>query len=131
MPSKSKPVLPSLASMRALNLPPSRRSTSLSVVCQSSWAAFHCLMSSGLFQASQTLAIGALTAVSTVIFTVVSYGFRYLLLVARGGASSTFIYAWRDELAARGTVAGRLLGARGLQRRRIECASANIHAGSL
>src|SRR5687768_9231028 len=29
-------------------------------------------MSSGLFQASQTLAIGALTAVSTVIFTAIS-----------------------------------------------------------
>jgi len=38
------------------------------VVCQSSDAAFHCLMSAGLVYASQTCSMGAATLVSTVIF---------------------------------------------------------------
>src|SRR5688572_27991211 len=54
--------------MRARNLPPSRRSTSLFVVCQSSCAVFHCLMSAGLFQASHTGFRSAFTRVSTVVF---------------------------------------------------------------
>src|SRR5688572_2441895 len=54
--------------MRAENLPPSRRSTVLAVVCQSSEAAFHCLTSSGAFQAAQTAFRSALTRASTVIF---------------------------------------------------------------
>lgn len=40
------------------------------VVSQSSDAAFHCVMSSGLVQHSQTTAIGALTLVSMAIFMV-------------------------------------------------------------
>src|SRR4030095_16206745 len=53
--------------MRDRNLPPSRRSTLLLVVCQSSEALFHFLISPGLFQASQTGVKPALTTVSTVI----------------------------------------------------------------
>ena len=47
-PSEMNPMLPSLASIREENLPPSRRSTEAAVVCQSSDAAFHFLMSSGV-----------------------------------------------------------------------------------
>src|SRR5688500_7442880 len=54
--------------MRAENRPPSRKSTLLCVVCQSSEAAFHCLMSSGLFHAAHTASRLAFTTVSTVIF---------------------------------------------------------------
>ena len=42
--------------------------TVAAVVCQSSDAAFHCLMSSGVVHARQTSSIGAATVVSTVIF---------------------------------------------------------------
>src|SRR5690606_16638298 len=55
--------------MRERKLPPSRRSTELWVVCQSSDAAFHCMMSPGVFQARQTSAMGALARASMVIFT--------------------------------------------------------------
>ena len=48
VPAKSKPMLPSLASIRELKAPPSRKSTVAAVVCQSSDAAFHCLMSAGV-----------------------------------------------------------------------------------
>src|SRR6185503_8425052 len=65
---KSKPALPSFASMRAENSPPSRRSTALRVVCHVSWGVFHCTMSSGLFQTLQTWFGWAFTTVSTVIF---------------------------------------------------------------
>src|SRR5688572_19842138 len=71
LPSKSNPWLPSFASIRDENFPPSRKSTVLRVVCQSSCAAFHCLMSSGLLQAFHTRSSGALTKLSTVIFWVV------------------------------------------------------------
>jgi len=54
--------------MREENAPPSRKSTVAAVVCQSSDAAFHCLMSSGVVQARQTYSMGAATVVSTVIF---------------------------------------------------------------
>lgn len=53
------------------NFPPSRRSTVLWVVCQSAEAAFHCLISSVLLQASQTLLRSAFTRVSMAIFTVI------------------------------------------------------------
>ena len=68
IPAKSKPTLPSFASMRDENWPPTRRSTVEAVVCQSSDAAFHRLMSSGLVHACQTFSTGAATVVSTVIF---------------------------------------------------------------
>jgi len=48
VPAKLNPMLPSFASMREENLPPSRRSTEAAVVCQSSDAAFHALISSGV-----------------------------------------------------------------------------------
>jgi hypothetical protein len=41
-------MLPSLASMREEKTPPTRKSTVAAGVCQSSEAAFHCLMSSGV-----------------------------------------------------------------------------------
>ena len=44
VPAKSKPMLPSLASIREEKAPPTRKSTSDFVVCQSSDAAFHCLV---------------------------------------------------------------------------------------
>ncbi len=47
VPAKSNPKLPSFASMREENWPPTRRSTVAAVVCQSSDAAFHCLIASG------------------------------------------------------------------------------------
>src|SRR5690606_27576331 len=81
VPEKSKPPLPSLASMRERKVPPSRRSTVLSVVCQSSDAAFHCLMSAGLLCASQTCCSGAFTMVSTVIFISHSPGIGWSSLV--------------------------------------------------
>ncbi len=52
-------MLPSLASMRDEKAPPTRKSTADLVVCQSSDAAFHCLMSPGVFQARHTCSIGA------------------------------------------------------------------------
>src|SRR5437879_9004203 len=61
-------MLPSFASMRDEKEPPARRSTDALVVCQSSDAVFHCLMSSGVVQARQTSSTGALTIVSMVIF---------------------------------------------------------------
>src|SRR6266853_6535711 len=61
-------MLPSLASMRDEKAPPTRKSTVAPVVCQSSDAAFHCLISSGVVQARQTSSIGAAILVSTVIF---------------------------------------------------------------
>src|SRR4051812_46759515 len=54
--------------MRDENAPPTRKSTVAAVVCQSSDAAFHCLMSSGVVQARQISSIGAAIVVSTVIF---------------------------------------------------------------
>src|SRR4051812_10838326 len=68
VPAKSNPMLPSLASMRDENWPPTRRSSEAAVVCQSSDAAFHCLMSSGVVHARQTSSTGAATVVSIVIF---------------------------------------------------------------
>lgn len=47
-PRKSKPAAPSSASMREENRPPGRRSTVDAVVCQSSDAACHCMMSAGV-----------------------------------------------------------------------------------
>ena len=56
------------AMMRDEKSPPTRRSTVADVVCQSSDAAFHCTMSSGFVYRRQTVASGAATVVSTVIF---------------------------------------------------------------
>lgn len=70
-PAKSKPEDPSFASMRDENLPPSRRSTVLAVVCQSGEAVFQTWMSSGELYARQTSAMGAWTMLETVIFMVV------------------------------------------------------------
>jgi hypothetical protein len=53
-----------------------RKSTVAAVVCQSSEAAFHCLMSSGVVYAAQTCSMGAGTVVSTVIFIVFSSYFE-------------------------------------------------------
>ena len=47
---------------------PTRKSTSALVVSQSSDAAFHCLMFSGVVYARQTCSMGAATVVSTLIF---------------------------------------------------------------
>src|SRR5689334_690834 len=58
-------MLPSLASMREEKAPPSRRSTVALVVCQSSDAAFHFIMSAGVVYARQTCSMGAATVVST------------------------------------------------------------------
>src|SRR5438128_11157868 len=66
-------MLPSLASMRDEKVPPTRKSTSDFVVCQSSLAAFHCLMSSGAFHARQTCSIGAAILVSTMILFVMTF----------------------------------------------------------
>src|SRR5947209_13679576 len=60
-------MLPSLASIRDEKAPPTRKSTADLVVCQSSDAAFHWLMSSGELHARQTSWTGAPTWVSTVI----------------------------------------------------------------
>jgi hypothetical protein len=49
VPSKSKPALPSRASMRLLKVPPSRRSTRLVGECQSGEAKFQRMMSSGVW----------------------------------------------------------------------------------
>src|ERR1700722_2548578 len=65
-------MLPSLASMRDEKDPPARKSTVAAVVCQSLEGEFHCFMSSGVVQASQTCSIGAATFVSSVIFIVFS-----------------------------------------------------------
>src|SRR4029077_9307239 len=66
--AKSNPMLPSFASMREEKAPPVRKSTLAAVVCQSSDAAFHCLMFSGVVYARQTCSTGAATVVSTLIF---------------------------------------------------------------
>src|SRR6185295_17025907 len=76
-------MLPSFASMRDENAPPSRKSTVAKVVCQSSEAEFHCLMSSGVVYAYQTTSIGAATVVSTVIFSVDISTCFLLLIVSR------------------------------------------------
>src|SRR5687767_8072075 len=68
--------------MRVTNLPPSRRSTVLRGVCQSSEAAFHCLMSSGLFHAPQTVFTSAFTSVSTVIFIWASPSGKFFVKLA-------------------------------------------------
>src|SRR3954447_8908858 len=65
-------MLPSFASIRDENWPPARRSTVAAVVCQSSEAAFHCLMSSGVVHARQTSSIGATIFVSTAILSVIT-----------------------------------------------------------
>jgi len=59
--------------MRDEKAPATRKSTSDFVVCQSSDAEFHCLMSSGVFQARQTCSMGAEILVSTVIFWVMMF----------------------------------------------------------
>ncbi|WP_242651039.1 hypothetical protein [Yoonia tamlensis] len=58
-------MLPSLASIRDENLPPARKSTVAAVVCQSSEAAFHYIISAGVVQQAQTVWIVAFTVVST------------------------------------------------------------------
>src|SRR5215217_975902 len=63
--------------MRDENWPPTRRSTVEAVVCQSSDAAFHRLMSSGVVHARQTSSTGAATVVSTVIFMAALPSFRF------------------------------------------------------
>src|SRR5688572_12766792 len=93
VPSKSKPSLPSLDSMRAMNLPPSRRSTALFAVCQSSCAVFHCLMSAGLFHASHTGVRSAFTRVSTVVF--MDFSFHFVSRTVHPGIDS-FSYRSRD-----------------------------------
>src|SRR5690606_40283765 len=67
IPSKSNPKLPSLASILFLNLPPTLRSFSLLGVCQLGSAAFHCIMSLGVFQTFHTFATGAFIVIPTVI----------------------------------------------------------------
>jgi hypothetical protein len=59
-----------LASIRDEKDPPTRRSTAALVVCQSSDAVFHTLMSSGVVYALQALATGASMSASTTIFIV-------------------------------------------------------------
>jgi hypothetical protein len=49
-------------------MPANPQSTVAAVVCQSSDAAFHFIISAGVVQQSQTRSIGALTVVSTKIF---------------------------------------------------------------
>src|SRR5262249_10849624 len=76
--------------MRAENLPPSRRSTALRVVCQLSCGEFHCTMSSGLLHALQIWFNGAFTTVSTVIFMAAFLDVRCgYQLVEGGGGKST------------------------------------------
>src|SRR3954451_3217451 len=70
-------MLPSFASILDENWPPTRRSTAAAVVCQSSDAAFHCLMSSGVVHARQTSSTGAATVVSTVICMAFLSSFRF------------------------------------------------------
>src|SRR5690606_12221249 len=79
-PSKSKPKLPSFASIRFLNLPPVRRSFSLLGVCQLGSAAFHCIISLGVFHIFQTFSTGACTVASTVILVTCAIAIRFLLV---------------------------------------------------
>src|SRR5687767_2279963 len=65
-PLKSNPKLPSLASIRQLNLPPFLTSFSARGECQSSEAWFHFVICSGLVQYSHTFCTGALTVLDTV-----------------------------------------------------------------
>src|ERR1700753_1634759 len=66
--------------MRDENAPPGRKSTVELVVCQSSEAVFHCLMSSGEFQACQTCSIGASTLVSMVILFATRFPLPFFIL---------------------------------------------------
>src|SRR5687768_14757482 len=77
-PSKSKPMLPSRASIREENFPPVRKSFSAFGVCHSSEALFHLVMCSGSDQSFHTFSTGALMVVSTVmvVFAVVSILYR-------------------------------------------------------
>ncbi len=79
-PSKSKPMLPSLASMRDRSFPPTCRSFSAHGVCHSGEAAFHCVICAGAFQMSHTFFTGAWIVVPTVIifFFVVSIVILFL-----------------------------------------------------
>src|SRR6185369_13745895 len=70
-------MLPSFASILDENWPTTRRSTAAAVVSQSSDAAFHRLMSSGVVHARQTSSTGAATVVSTVIFMAALSSFRF------------------------------------------------------
>ena len=72
-------MLPSFASMRELNWPPSRKSTLARGVCQSGEAAFHCSMARGSLQAAHTRSMGALTVVSMVMFIVRCPTIHYLI----------------------------------------------------
>src|SRR5688572_17732810 len=98
--------------MRELNLPPSRRSTVLCVVCQSSEAEFHCWMSAGLFQAFQTWLSFALTVLSTVIFVgfVMGVSFRWFERLhpcdERGWEKSTGVCGTVPGRAPSGVMAG-------------------------
>src|SRR5690606_441245 len=87
VPAKSKPMLPSFASILDEKAPPTRRSTVAAVVCQSSDAAFHCLMSSGVVYARHTSSTGAAMRASTVIFN------ASLLCRSFEGQSSARYYA--------------------------------------
>src|SRR6218665_2503427 len=82
-PPKSKLKLPSLAAMVVEKLPPSRRSLVAAGACQSSEAAHHLVICSGLLHASQTFATGALTIVSTVInfFVAVSINVCFIVII--------------------------------------------------
>src|SRR5947208_3086909 len=81
MPPKSKPILPSFASILDEKLPPSRRSFWAVGVCHSSVAVHHCVICSGFDQYSHTFSTGAsilartvstvLVCVSIVIFCLV------------------------------------------------------------
>src|SRR5689334_2112651 len=66
-PPKSKPILPSFASIRVLNFPPTRRSFSERGECQSGDALFHLVICSGADQYCQTFCTGARTVASIVI----------------------------------------------------------------
>jgi len=60
-------MLPSFASMREMNVPPTLRSDVARGVCQSGEALFHSLMCSGAVHMSQTVSAGAKTVASTVM----------------------------------------------------------------
>src|SRR5687768_326193 len=80
MPAKSKPTLPSFASIREVKDPPVRRSFSARGVCQSSEAEFHLVMCSGSLHSFQTFSTGALTFVLTVIvFSLFIFFVSYVL----------------------------------------------------
>jgi hypothetical protein len=71
--STSKPLAAVFGFHARQELPAFAQIAVLRVVCQSSWAVFHCLVSAGLFQASQSLFSSAFATVSTVIFMGVSF----------------------------------------------------------